>query len=326
MGWSSGMGLVRFSSADLPERSRASRYRDLLNSVLRLDLESLDGEPIEVNASLRRLPGMVVASSTMSALAMHHTVAHAADGNDDLVLSIPLVGRAGYRQRASDDVVVDPGAAYLLLNDEASVIKNGRMARLSLALPRAELLARVRSLDSALGQPIPATPALRHLIDYVLMLTRDTGDMPFELERIAAAHVLDLAALALGATPSAVEQAHLGGIKAARFSALKQDIDARLADPEMRLAEVAARQGISPQYARALFNAEGTTFTDFVVKARLARVRNALSSQRHSNLTVSAIAFSCGFGDLSYFNRVFRRAYGMTPSEARAGALDSETD
>lgn len=34
--------------------------------------------------------------------------------------------------------------------------------------------------------------------------------------------------------------------------------------------------------------------------------------------TVAAIAYEAGFNDLSYFNRAFRRRYGMTPSDARA--------
>ena len=29
------------------------------------------------------------------------------------------------------------------------------------------------------------------------------------------------------------------------------------------------------------------------------------------------IAYDVGFGDLSYFNRVFRRRYGATPSDIR---------
>jgi AraC-like DNA-binding protein len=34
-------------------------------------------------------------------------------------------------------------------------------------------------------------------------------------------------------------------------------------------------------------------------------------------LTISTIAFNCGFGDLSYFNRCFRHRFGATPSEVR---------
>jgi AraC-like DNA-binding protein len=32
---------------------------------------------------------------------------------------------------------------------------------------------------------------------------------------------------------------------------------------------------------------------------------------------VSDVAFACGFNDLSYFNRCFRRRFGLTPTAAR---------
>ena len=32
---------------------------------------------------------------------------------------------------------------------------------------------------------------------------------------------------------------------------------------------------------------------------------------------IATIAYDVGFGDLSYFNRRFRRQYGMTPREVR---------
>jgi AraC-like DNA-binding protein len=35
---------------------------------------------------------------------------------------------------------------------------------------------------------------------------------------------------------------------------------------------------------------------------------------------ITAIAYDAGFGDLSYFYRVFRRRYGATPSDIRAQA------
>ncbi|MDW4800082.1 helix-turn-helix domain-containing protein [Escherichia coli] len=45
-----------------------------------------------------------------------------------------------------------------------------------------------------------------------------------------------------------------------------------------------------------------------------------LTDPRRSDRSISAVAFEAGFGDLSYFNRTFRRHFGATPSEIRAAA------
>ena len=62
------------------------------------------------------------------------------------------------------------------------------------------------------------------------------------------------------------------------------------------------------------------TFSEFVLAQRLARARRMLADPRHDAETISAIAFACGFGDLSYFNRVFRRQYAATPTAVREAA------
>jgi AraC-like DNA-binding protein len=36
--------------------------------------------------------------------------------------------------------------------------------------------------------------------------------------------------------------------------------------------------------------------------------------------SITSIAFDVGFGNLSHFNRLFRRNYGATPSDVRAAA------
>jgi len=42
-----------------------------------------------------------------------------------------------------------------------------------------------------------------------------------------------------------------------------------------------------------------------------------LADRRYAGLTIAAIAAAAGFGDLSYFHRVFRRRFGATPSDVR---------
>jgi len=45
-----------------------------------------------------------------------------------------------------------------------------------------------------------------------------------------------------------------------------------------------------------------------------------LSDPRLADRSIRSLAFDVGFGDLSYFNRAFRRRYDATPSEVRQSA------
>ena len=70
-----------------------------------------------------------------------------------------------------------------------------------------------------------------------------------------------------------------------------------------------------------LLEDEGLSFSALVLDKRLAMAHRALGDARWRGRAISALAFEAGFGDLSYFNRSFRRRYGMTPSEVRAQSL-----
>ena len=66
-----------------------------------------------------------------------------------------------------------------------------------------------------------------------------------------------------------------------------------------------------------LFETEGTTFSQFVLARRLSLARRMLADPWLDHQAIAAIAYEAGFGDLSYFNRAFRRHFGMTPGEVR---------
>ena len=109
-------------------------------------------------------------------------------------------------------------------------------------------------------------------------------------------------------------------MRAARLKAIKDDILERIAQPGLTLADVARSQQISESYIRQLLAENRTTFTDFVLGSRLTRAHRMLVDPRYTDHSISAVAYEAGFGDLSYFNRTFRRRYGATPSEVREEA------
>ena len=105
-----------------------------------------------------------------------------------------------------------------------------------------------------------------------------------------------------------------------RLRAIKADIVENAASRELTIAMIAARHGVTSRYVRKLFEGQGVTFSEFVLDQRLGRARRMLVDPRSDGETISAIAFACGFGDLSYFNRAFRRRFRATPTEVRETA------
>jgi len=178
----------------------------------------------------------------------------------------------------------------------------------------------VPNIDDALLRPIPRdNEALRLLLGYGRLLQTNRGPTSPGLLRIAAKHVRDLVAVALGATGDAAACAERGGVRAARLHAIKADIIARLGRRDgVSVAAIAGAAGITPRYVQALFESEGTTFSAFVLRQRLAHAHRLLADTGSIHLRIGDVALEAGFNDLSYFNRAFRRQYGVTPSELRA--------
>jgi len=212
-------------------------------------------------------------------------------------------------------------ASVLTTSDPASLHVPTYGEYINVRAPRGAMSPLVDGLDAAYRQPIPAnTPALRLLTRYISVLDEaEAFDTP-DLRRQTVAHVHDLMALAIGATRDAAEIARSRGVRAARLRAIKQDIATGIGRPDLSVAAIAARHRIKPRWVQRLFESEGTTFTDYVLGQRLLRAHRLLTDPRCAGQKISAIAFDVGFGDLSYFNRAFRRRYGVAPSELRTAA------
>jgi AraC family transcriptional regulator len=85
------------------------------------------------------------------------------------------------------------------------------------------------------------------------------------------------------------------------------------------LAGLAASAGMSPyHFLRTFRQVAGVTPRQFVLMRRLSAAAGLL---RLTHRPVADIAFETGFGDLSTFNRRFRRIMGMTPGVYRRAEM-----
>jgi AraC-like DNA-binding protein len=315
-------GPVQFSLNDAPERQRPSLYRDFFaRSVMGVDVEPFGETSFNAAVMLQPLPGLQIFSGRVYGSRNRRTPELLADGRDEFTLFINLGGPYLISQGAREQLLDDGAATLVSTGDPCSFMHHPPGAMLCLRFPRNALGALVDGIEDLCLRPIrAATPALRLITDYVRLGREEPTFTDGPLRRLFVMHVHDLIASALGASRDGSEVVRHRGLRAARLHAVKQDVDRNLDQADLSVGAVAARHGCTPRFIQRLFETEGTTFTAYALAQRLARAHDLLSDPLRRADKITAVALDCGFGDVSYFNRVFRRRYGAAPSDVRAGA------
>ncbi|MFE4756291.1 helix-turn-helix domain-containing protein [Streptomyces mirabilis] len=94
-------------------------------------------------------------------------------------------------------------------------------------------------------------------------------------------------------------------------------IDLHLTDEDLSPETIAGAHHISARYLHRLFQDEGTTVGRWIQRRRLEECRRDLMIRARGGRTIAAVANRWGFMSATHFSRVFRAAYGMSPSEWR---------
>ncbi|RDJ27023.1 AraC family transcriptional regulator [Bosea caraganae] len=312
-------GQVRFSTDNHAGRDRFAIWREIYSRHLfNVDIEPLSDEPFRADVVLRALPGANVVLGSRSATRTSITRPLLQTASDSLLLAVTTKGRSQARQLGREETIPEGGAVLMSSAELASHTLEDDGVLLSIAVPKASIMPYVGDIGSALMRPFtPEADALRLLVDYAksAMALGETASP--ELQGAVAQHLRDLVAVLLGARNDAREFLAERGVRAARLRAVKSEVLVQLGRDNLSAETVALPLRISANYVRKLLQTEGLSFSEYVLGVRLARAFAMLRDQRLSDRAISSIAMAVGFSDISYFNRTFRRRFGMTPSEAK---------
>jgi AraC-like DNA-binding protein len=98
---------------------------------------------------------------------------------------------------------------------------------------------------------------------------------------------------------------------------VKAYIGANLGDPDLDPAHIARASFISTRYLHKLFEAEAMTVGQWIRFQRLERCRRDLVDPLLRSQTILEIASRWGLRGPQHFSRLFRSAYGCSPSDYR---------
>ncbi len=322
-------GAFRFSLDGVPEHEKPMLTREFFGrAVVKYDIERLrDAPKFEIDVALQMMPGLMMMSGHSHGSCNRRTREMVAlENSDDIGMVVNVRGEHRVTLGQEELVLGDGEAVFMSMAEVCSYTHRAPGDILALRVPRARLGPLLStSVDDCLFRRIPAgTPGLKLLTNYVAMSRDDSTIVGRDLQHLVVNHVCDLLAVVVGATRDAGVAAEMGGLRAARLRVIKQDIDRNLERSDLSVAELAQRHGCTPRFVQRLFEAEGTTFTEYVLAQRLARAHRVLIDPRRDGVKITTLAHDCGFGDVSYFNRAFRRYYGTAPSDIRAQARQTD--
>lgn len=320
MNSSTASDVMHFSTDALPERHRAEIMREMFGrAIINCEFEPLPDVPVSMDKVMRSFPDFGLSAGTSSAMNCLRTLQLI--DSDDFILTVALSGGGTIYGHGRETQIGGGAAALTRSADPHRFCIYSKTETITFRLGIGRIAPLIADLDAALNRRIPAdTEALRLLVHYAgALLRRNTLETP-EVCSMVSTHLHDLAALAIGATPDVAVVAAGRGIRAARLRAIKDDIRKHSLDERLSVADVAKRHHVTPRYVQLLFESDGATFSGYVIEQRLTSACRMLGAAQFDDWTIGAIAFEAGFSNLSYFNRTFRRRYGVTPSDVREAA------
>lgn len=312
------------TTADLPVRERRAFWADAVcDAYVQLDCQfgrGHDGSrrPFRGEIRIDTLPGIELSRVTSNAQQVSRTPGLIARASEDFFLvSIQTRGRGVISQDGrsarlgpGDFALYDSTRPYQLSFDadfqQYVVMLPGKVLRGALA--RTEALT-ARTVSGRAGAGHLMIRMIRMLADDIATL-EPTSAMAVgqSVEQILIA---GLSALA-GAEAPPVSK--LTALYRAQIQAL---VKAELRDPDLDVALIARRLGLSTSTVHRAFAGEGQTLSEWIWAQRLDGARRDLVDPRSAGRSVSTIAFGWGFSDAAHFSRAFRARFGCPPSTLR---------
>jgi AraC-like DNA-binding protein len=313
-----------FSTHDVHPRERVSYWREVATrAYARHEFTSPRRSAFLGTIRSGFLAALGVALFECDPCAVSRTPSDAAfDGSDELLIFLQVAGKSIIEQDERH-AVNEPGSMLLMdMRRPYSTTFPEQARAITLKVARPQLESRLGDLNAVTGRSLAGeSPAAALASGFLSMLAARFEALDQAAGPLLAEQALDLVALAF-ASEAGQRRPVLSSARAAALLRLKATIEARLREPDLKPAAVAACAGMSVRYANTLLSREGFSIERYILHRRLERCRRALADPAQAHRMIGEIAFSWGFSDLSHFARRFRAVYGARPSDYRQRASE----
>ena len=270
----------------------------------------------------RRFGQLAVVDCAASPFRGHRTSALVDDspgGREDAVLGLQLVCRGVETvKEGARELALTPGDIVLWDGQQPTEIEvREPFHKRTLMFPR-ELVFAVcpRLAEQAALPPLSNSAPARLLVRYMNAVAAELPGLDEAAGAAAASAAVELLRAAVEPTLPPTR----ASTRAAMRAEIRQYVRTHLQEPALGPAAIARAYAISLRALHALFEDCDESVAVLVRRERLTRCFEDL--ERPGGGSVTSIAFRWGFCDAAHFSRVFKQAYGVTPSAVRQAALE----
>ncbi|MFI2203349.1 helix-turn-helix domain-containing protein [Streptomyces sp. NPDC020192] len=250
-------------------------------------------------------------------------------GRTEAFVVVAVVGDTGaVLQQGGRTAELTAGTLALWDTERPHVVDFPRGVDIKACLvPRRALGVRDDELERVTATVIEADGPVAALLGPLLVTLAGTAvDCPEHVADRLARNFTDLVATLI-TERAAGDVADTAGSRYAQTREVRAYVDRRLGDPELGPETIAAAHSMSVRSLHKLFEGEGTTVSRLIQRRRLEECARDLARGDSGERTISGVARRWGFSSPAHFSRLFRTAYGMSPSrwrDTRGGAAPSD--
>ncbi|MBF0186771.1 MAG: helix-turn-helix domain-containing protein [Magnetococcales bacterium] len=308
-----------FTTSHLKQSTQFDAWRDSIGVMfdVRLDTASEDSGFHALTDSYLLDSMMLTRCAAGRQKFDRKSVRIARDGIDHYMIQLFVKGRVEMRVAGKQMVGPTRSIVGFDLGDTLDSV-NTDFDLLSAFIPRRELAPLLRYPDNVPGTMVDTAQGEGKLLaDFMEAVFRAAPTLSRDAGPSVASSLIHMVAAALNRSlevledaPTALMQSHL--IRARQF------IEDNLDREDLTPALLAQHLGVSRATLYRTFESHGGV-AQFIRRRRLNRALKHLVAPPPGILKqrISDIAFSTGFNDSAQFSRLFRNAFGISPSEAR---------
>jgi len=309
-------------SAELDDDERFKRWRELHSDLYcTFDYFRMNGEAFSARYQFSQFRTVKTSQFSGTLNGFSRTPRHIAKDSFELFGISFHRGREAIRcEQIGREVALAPGEAIFFTAAEAvSFESEANFNCTTVAVSRQNLSELVANPDDLILDRLdPNDPTLRHLARYldIIQESNDGSGNP-SLDAHIETTLQDLVALALGARRDVTEVARTRGLRTARLQEVLRMIRKGFADPAFSSDQAARAAGVSRRYLNDLLFETDNSFAERVLELRLQKASAMLADHCNDRLKIDEVAYACGFNEVSYFHRCFRRRFGASPAQYR---------